>query len=267
MPAIKYRNPANPTQWLYVPTVGSSGGTGPAGPEGPEGPAGPTGPTGPQGDPGEPGGALLSAFWTYATATTAPPSSGQIRTDAGLTTLWINETDTDGYNRAVGLATITETTTILVRAANGTAMDLNITGPPVDNGTYWTIPISVISGAVTKGARTQINILALGSALTAEDAVDAVAAALVAGNNIDVTYNDAANTITVDVETLTSTDVGLGNVNNTSDAAKPISTATQTALDAKIAGGNGATTLWKGTQAQYTALGAWDGNTIYVVTA
>lgn len=32
---------------------------------------------------------------------------------------------------------------------------------------------------------------------------------------------------------LTSTDVGLANVNNTSDASKPISTATQTALDAK----------------------------------
>ncbi len=32
---------------------------------------------------------------------------------------------------------------------------------------------------------------------------------------------------------LTSTDVGLSNVNNTSDAAKPISTLTQTALDAK----------------------------------
>ena len=35
--------------------------------------------------------------------------------------------------------------------------------------------------------------------------------------------------------TLTSADVGLGNVNNTSDAAKPISTATQTALDGKVA--------------------------------
>ena len=33
--------------------------------------------------------------------------------------------------------------------------------------------------------------------------------------------------------TLTSTDVGLGNVDNTSDANKPVSTATQTALDAK----------------------------------
>ena len=32
---------------------------------------------------------------------------------------------------------------------------------------------------------------------------------------------------------LTKSDVGLGNVNNTSDANKPISTATQTALDGK----------------------------------
>jgi hypothetical protein len=36
-----------------------------------------------------------------------------------------------------------------------------------------------------------------------------------------------------DWETLTKSDVGLSNVDNTSDAAKPVSTATQTALDAK----------------------------------
>lgn len=35
---------------------------------------------------------------------------------------------------------------------------------------------------------------------------------------------------------LTKTDVGLGNVDNTSDANKPVSTATQTALDAKVTG-------------------------------
>ena len=37
------------------------------------------------------------------------------------------------------------------------------------------------------------------------------------------------------VVTLTSSDVGLGNVNDTSDLGKPISTATQTALDTKLA--------------------------------
>ena len=46
-----------------------------------------------------------------------------------------------------------------------------------------------------------------GDGITTEDAVDAVAAALVAGNNIDVTYNDTANTITVDVEALTTADI------------------------------------------------------------
>lgn len=55
---------------------------------------------------------------------------------------------------------------------------------------------------------------------------------IVAGNNIDVDATDPANPI-VAVETLTSADVGLGNVNNTSDANKPVSTATQTALDTK----------------------------------
>jgi hypothetical protein len=199
------------------------------------------GPPGDKGDPGEPGGALLSAFWTYATNTAAPPSSGQIRSDAGMTTLWVNETDTDGMARALGLATAEVGDTIILRAANGTAANLLIAGTPLDSGTYWTFPVSITTGSITKGARTQLGILSPtphglpaggtdnqvltktsstdyavawedptgsgGGGITAEDAVDAVATALVAGNNIDITYNDAANTITVDVEALTAADV------------------------------------------------------------
>ena len=41
---------------------------------------------------------------------------------------------------------------------------------------------------------------------------------------------------------ITKTDVGLANVDNTSDADKPVSTATQTALDAKLASATAATT-------------------------
>lgn len=40
---------------------------------------------------------------------------------------------------------------------------------------------------------------------------------------------------------LTKSDVGLGNVDNTSDANKPVSSATQTALDAKVAGASSST--------------------------
>ena len=62
-------------------------------------------------------------------------------------------------NRAMGLATAEVGDSIIVRAANGTAMDLTITGTPVDAGTYYTFPVSVTTGTVTKGARTQFGIL------------------------------------------------------------------------------------------------------------
>lgn len=71
------------------------------------------------------------------------------------------------------------------------------------------------------------------------------------------------------VVALVKADVGLGSVDNTSDADKPISTATANALagkasttdlnnvstlaNSKVAALNGATGLWIGTQAQYDA--------------
>jgi len=105
--------PAGPTgsQGPQGPTgaTGATGATGPQGVQGvagPQGDVGPTGATGAKGDPGEPGGALLSAFWTFNATTSAPPAVGQMRTDATVTTLWVNESDADGFNRAAGLATI-----------------------------------------------------------------------------------------------------------------------------------------------------------------
>ena len=60
--------------------------------------------------------------------------------------------------------------------------------------------------------------------------------------------------------THTADEVGLGNVDNTSDADKPVSTATQAALDGKEPAS------WTGTQAQYDALGSYDPNVTYYVT-
>lgn len=59
-------------------------------------------------------------------------------------------------------------------------------------------------------------------------AVDAV----VAGDNIDVDNSDPTHPV-ISVEPLTKADVGLGNVDNTSDATKPVSTAQAAALALK----------------------------------
>lgn len=122
--------------------------------------AGVTGPTGPKGDPGEAGASVLSAFWTFNATTTAPPATGQMRSNSGNTTVWIHKTDADGFSRTAGLATIVVGSKLLVRAANGTAMDLNVTAV-TDSGTYLTLTTTVASGTITKGARTQVNIVAV----------------------------------------------------------------------------------------------------------
>ena len=63
---------------------------------------------------------------------------------------------------------------------------------------------------------------------------------------------------------LTKSSVGLGNVDNTSDANKPVSTATQTALDGKLE--------WAAAPASASATGtagqiAYDADYLYVCTA
>lgn len=57
-------------------------------------------------------------------------------------------------------------------------------------------------------------------------------------NKVTLTDNTVSNTVDIDVTTanlgLSKSDVGLANVDNTSDATKPVSSATQTALDGKL---------------------------------
>jgi hypothetical protein len=101
--------------------------------------------------------------------------------------------------------------------------------------------------------------------VTSEEVQDIIGNALVDSSTVNVTYNDASNQITFDViqsgishtsisnigsnthtqidshissisnpHSVTKTQLGLSNVDNTSDVNKPVSTATQTALNLKI---------------------------------
>jgi hypothetical protein len=95
--------------------------------------------------------------------------------------------------------------------------------------TYADNAASTAVAAVVNSAPEALNTLKeLADALTADESTAASLATLVG------TKAPSANpTFTGTVQGITKSMVGLGNVDNTSDANKPVSTATQTALDAK----------------------------------
>ena len=115
---------------------------------------------------------------------------------------------------------------------------------------------------ITAGGATKTFVLpsASGTIATLSDITGSVAGV--------TSVNTRTGAVTID-----QTDVGLGNCNNTSDDNKPISTATQTALNGKIgsniAGATGATALTNMIQitlAGYNALGAnINANTVYII--
>lgn len=122
-------------------------------------PAPGAGPPGPPGPPGPAGGMMLTAFWQYAAATAPPPGNGQMRVNDARTAAWISEIDTDGMNRHFGLSTIVADSLIYVRSANGSWSNWKVTGPPIADAGFWTVPISVLEGVTNRGARTQLNFI------------------------------------------------------------------------------------------------------------
>jgi len=104
--------------------------------------------------------------------------------------------------------------------------------------TYADNAASTAVAAVVNSAPEALNTLKeLADALTADESTAASLATLVG------TKAPSANpTFTGTVQGITKSMVGLGNVDNTSDTNKPISSATQTALDAKLASATAAST-------------------------
>jgi hypothetical protein len=74
----------------------------------------------------------------------------------------------------------------------------------------WTTTFTDVSTAVTDeiAARAAAEAVIVASIPTTEGIQDLVAAMLIPGSNIDLTYDDTAGTITVDVEALVASDIG-----------------------------------------------------------
>ena len=98
----------------------------------------------------------------------------------------------------------------------------NVNNEYVDLGTsqFWSVPYALYAGNV-KGADTKLNIS------------DTAAMLKPYFTAINLKANIESPTFTGTVSGITKAMVGLGNVDNTSDLNKPISTATQAALDLK----------------------------------
>lgn len=93
--------------------------------------------------------------------------------------------------------------------------------------------ITTLSGSVTTGLEGKVDKVA-GKGLSTEDystAEKTKLAGIAEGAQVNVVTSVAAKTGDV---TLVKADVGLANVDNTSDASKPVSSATQAELDKKV---------------------------------
>ena len=149
----------------------------------------------------------------------------------------------------VGLGNVDDTSDASkpVSTATQTALDLKLASATAAS-TYAPIASPTFTGTVSGITKTMVG---LGSVDNTTDASKPISTATqtaldlkLASATASTTYETIANvalkaplaspTFTGTVSGVTATMVGLGSVDNTSDANKPVSTATQTALDLKV---------------------------------
>lgn len=217
---------------------GVAGTPGATGPQGPAGPAGSTGPAGPQGPIGSTGATGPQGPAGAAGPTGPPGPQGPIGA-TGVT----GSTGPAGADGAPGSQGI-----------QGVQGPAGPEGPPGSSGVAW--------GAITGTLSTQTDLQTAlsGKAATShthagvyepananlQAHVASAHAPAGAQANADITKAEIEAKLTgaVTSHTHVKGDVGLGSVDNTSDAGKPVSSATQTALNLKA---NAASPTFTGT--------------------
>jgi hypothetical protein len=175
---------------------------------------------------------------------TLPSEFTELAQDAVESALTAGTGISKSYNDVANTITISVDSTI----ANKTYVDTAVSGLGSTAATTY-VPVSDVGnpdGVASLDSSGRIPISELGNLIdgapSALDTLNELAAAI----NDDASYAAtittalgnkapiASPTFTGTVSGIDKTMVGLGNVNNTTDALKPVSTATQTALDLKI---------------------------------
>jgi hypothetical protein len=200
--------------------VGPTGNTGATGAAGATGSTGATGSAGTNGTNGTNG----------ATGDTGPAGPGV--SSGGTTGQYLTKVDGTNYN--------TQWSTLDLSGKQDVVTDVSSTEIGYLNGVTSSIQTQLNAKATTSDITTAINNL-IDGAPAALNTLNELAAAI----NDDASYASTITTalgtkapidsptFTGTVSGVTKTHVGLGNVDNTTDAGKPVSTAQQTALDLK----------------------------------
>jgi hypothetical protein len=171
----------------------------------------------------------VSSLSNHDTADLAENAANKYFTDARALSATAAAYDAAGSAAAVAGNLTTHTSATEAHGATGAVVGTTNT-QTLTNKTL-TLPKINEDVAVTATA-TELNILDGATLSTAElNYVDGVTSAI--QTQIDTKAPTASPTFTGTVSGVTSTMVGLGNVDNTSDANKPVSTAAQAALDLK----------------------------------
>jgi hypothetical protein len=245
--------------------IGLTGATGPMGAQGLPGVQGPIGLTGPQGLQGVQGIPGLSNLNSIGGISAASDHNGMTLNDGVLKLTPADATNggviTTGAQTISGAKTFNGSTTFTGTVTGVTAMMVGLGS--VDNTSDLAKPISTVTQAAldAKGSAADLALKAPLASPVFTGTVTGVTATMVGLGNVDNTSDlnkpistatqAALNvkgsaidlalkaplvspTFTGTVTGVTATMVGLGNVDNISDANKPVSSATQAALDLKV---------------------------------
>jgi hypothetical protein len=196
---------------------------------------------------------MATLFPTSLDALHNPHSALAVNAEGGHAKQHVDANDAiEALQTKVGINGSAVTTSLSYKIATLEAFNNNL-GNTLDD--Y--VPVGDVGqadGVASLDSSGKIPIAQLGNLINgapgALDTLNELAAALGNDSNYATTITNALSlkaplaspTFTGTVAGITKTMVGLGSVDNTTDAAKPISTATQTALDLKLASATAATT-------------------------